>query len=245
MRRSEFLEIARAACGIKTVYAKGCLGAIMTESKERSLAKQYSKWYSSHKFEKNRDCVGFDCVCLVKAILWGWTINDMRIDYERGNIEDETIKNFLIKYCIKTDEPQAGDFCTNSDFSHIGIYSGNGKMIDSGYYSADSSGVYPNSVREKNIYSAMKNYWSFQYWENESYFIGDTENICVPILGKGDKNEIVRALQALLNVRGIKDSSGEKLNVDGSFGSKTESAIKKLGNNKANGNIWEALIWGD
>jgi peptidoglycan hydrolase-like protein with peptidoglycan-binding domain len=44
----------------------------------------------------------------------------------------------------------------------------------------------------------------------------------------GDKEELVKTLQKMLNELGIKDNDGNPLEVDGDFGSKTEHAVKKF-----------------
>ena len=70
---------------------------------------------------------------------------------------------------------------------------------------------------------------------------------------KGDNGDAVKALQALLNMRGFKGSNGKALEVDGAFGAQTEAAVtacqKKAGMFGINfGTVstltWQALING-
>ena len=75
---------------------------------------------------------------------------------------------------------------------------------------------------------------------------GETEmvkpvSLTVPQLSKGSKNAAVEAVQAILNIRGYACGT-----VDGDFGSKTDSAVKKYQANKglvADG-IVGAQTWG-
>lgn len=57
--------------------------------------------------------------------------------------------------------------------------------------------------------------------------------VAKPVLKKGAKGAEVRILQTDLNTLGYRDASGKKLEVDGSFGGKTEAAVKAF--QKANG----------
>lgn len=60
---------------------------------------------------------------------------------------------------------------------------------------------------------------------------GETkETICMietPAIKRGSKGEHVKALQALLNLRGFTDANGQKLNEKGTCGDMTVAAIKK------------------
>lgn len=51
---------------------------------------------------------------------------------------------------------------------------------------------------------------------------------CPPLIAKGSAGSDVRDLQTKLNAEGITDSNGNALAVDGDFGWRTESAVKKL-----------------
>lgn len=57
-------------------------------------------------------------------------------------------------------------------------------------------------------------------------------------LRPGDKNAQVKTMQALLRGFGYTDSNGNAIAVDGSFGPKTEQALRKYqaANKDANGN---------
>lgn len=79
MTNIEFVDKAvEIALGRKTVYAKGMYGPLMEEEILRDKTAQYGDWYNSEKVAYltttiGQACFGFDCVNLVKAILWGWS----------------------------------------------------------------------------------------------------------------------------------------------------------------------------
>ena len=92
--------------------------------------------------------------------------------------------------------------------------------------------------------SQVKYYWAIDARKHNAVKEGDTVTVVLPILKKGSKNATVKTLQQLLNAKGY--SCGT---VDGSFGSKTDTAIKTF--QKAKGltvdgccgqNTWTALL---
>ena len=73
-------ELATAAKAVaknyKTLYVMGCIGSPMTPANKQ-------RYISHHSYNKNStrkaminaassDTFGFDCVCFIKALLWGW-----------------------------------------------------------------------------------------------------------------------------------------------------------------------------
>ena len=70
-------EIAKTK---KTVYAWGMFGSPITKSIVSGKAKQYPSWYTQSKLESvfsplygsNPPVWGFDCIGLIKGVLWGW-----------------------------------------------------------------------------------------------------------------------------------------------------------------------------
>lgn len=73
----ELADTARKiATEYKTLYVKGCFGAPLTAAnKRRYLAYAYNERRQSMIFAATPDTFGFDCVCLIKGILWGWNGN--------------------------------------------------------------------------------------------------------------------------------------------------------------------------
>ena len=55
-----------------------------------------------------------------------------------------------------------------------------------------------------------------------------TVKIEMPVLKKGSTGEAVKTVQRVLRMRGWKDGNGKALEIDGSFGAKTEYAVKSF-----------------
>lgn len=125
----------------KTLYVMGCFGAPMTAANKKRYTTNhaYNRQASRTKMinAASADTFGFDCVCLIKGILWGWN----------GN------KNAIYggaKYCsngvpdIGANQMMTSTYCTNisTNFSniqvgeilwtdgHVGIYIGNGLGVE-------------------------------------------------------------------------------------------------------------------
>ena len=143
MTALEFTSKAKEiACIYKTLYVMGCYGAPLN-------TKNKIRYTSNHPYNKqtdraylinnaSSDTFGFDCGCLIKSILWGWSgdLNDENggAVYESNGVKDVN-SNTLI-------EP---DFCdyVSTDFStiikgeivwmdhHVGIYIGDGLLVES------------------------------------------------------------------------------------------------------------------
>ena len=140
MEVSKFVEIAKdIANNYKTLYVMGCFGAPLN-------LKNKTRFTNNHIYNKqvdrknmiNRasdDTFGFDCVCLIKGILWGWNGNKNHIyggaSYMSNNVPDINA-NQMINHCkeISTnmENIEIGEILWMYD--HVGIYVGNGKVVE-------------------------------------------------------------------------------------------------------------------
>lgn len=128
----------------KTLYVMGCPGAPFTEyNKNRYInhSNRKSREYNSKPARKKMiqaataDTFGFDCVCLIKSILWGWNGNTSKnyggATYMSNGVPDITA-DAMIKVCkdISTDfsKIEVGEavWCSG----HIGIYIGDGLAVE-------------------------------------------------------------------------------------------------------------------
>ena len=136
-------ELATAAESVaknyKTLYVMGCFGAPLT-------AKNKTRYTTNHDYNKDatrtamieaasEDTFGFDCVCLIKGLLWGWNGDKSKTyggaSYASNGVPDIGADSMITK-------------CTelSTDFSnievgeavwmkgHIGIYIGNGLAVE-------------------------------------------------------------------------------------------------------------------
>lgn len=132
MKVKEFIEILQKACDSKTAYMWGTYGSTITESLIDKKAKQYPTRYSDNRKSLLNNYVGkgyyaFDCVGLIKGILWGWPT----VKYGSNSVPDTTASG-LKKYStgVTTDfsNIEAGELLWAP--GHIGVYIGNGEVIE-------------------------------------------------------------------------------------------------------------------
>jgi hypothetical protein len=123
----------------KTVYLWGTFGAPLTNNLITQKAKQYPSWYSTQKQTKFKSLVGkgyfaFDCVGLIKGILWGWIGNAENYGgakYTANKVPDIDA-NAMIKMCnhvsMDFDNIIPGEVVWLK--GHIGIYIGDGAVVE-------------------------------------------------------------------------------------------------------------------
>lgn len=140
MKASEFITKLRdVADNYKTLYVMGCFGSPMN-------SKNKTRFCNNHTYNKQAkrtqliqaataDTFGFDCVCLIKAILWGWTGDKSKTyggaKYASNGVPDINADS-MIKKCddISTD---FGDLIPGEALwttGHIGVYIGDGLAIE-------------------------------------------------------------------------------------------------------------------
>ena len=79
MTNRQFVETAlNIANNYSTIYAIGTIGNPVTATLISQKAKQYPNWYTATIQSKLKLVVGknyfaFDCVGMIKSVLWGWT----------------------------------------------------------------------------------------------------------------------------------------------------------------------------
>lgn len=141
MKASEFVAKALDIVNnYKTVYMWGTFGAPLTERLIAQKSEQYPSHYGSTKQKILRAKLGqgyfaFDCVGLIKGILWGWN-GDSSKNYGGGvyasNGVPDTNVGGMMRLCdeVSTDWTSIlpGELVSTSD--HIGIYIGNGKVAE-------------------------------------------------------------------------------------------------------------------
>lgn len=140
MKASEFVRRLRDVVErYDTLYVMGCFGAPLTTSNK----KRYTKNHDYNKDPKrtaminaaSADTFGFDCVNLIKGILWGWCGDESKVyggaKYTANGIPDVGADR-MITLCsdVSTnfDKIEVGEAVWTT--GHIGIYIGNGLAIE-------------------------------------------------------------------------------------------------------------------
>lgn len=143
MRAKEFVDrCIEIATRYQTIYMWGTIGSPVTHNMIEAKAKQYPDWYNSSKKAKFESLVGkgywgFDCVGLIKTVLWGWKGNSSTsyggAVYKSNGVPDVSA-NGMISLCknvstnFKVDIPIGAALWRDG---HIGVYIGNGLGVES------------------------------------------------------------------------------------------------------------------
>ena len=140
MKASDFVaKLKDIATNYKTLYVMGCIGAPMTTANKKRYINHhpYNKQASRVKLinAASADTFGFDCVCLIKSVLWGWSGDKSKIyggaKYATNGVPDVDA-NTMINLCseVSTDfgKIEIGEAVWTN--GHIGVYIGNGLAIE-------------------------------------------------------------------------------------------------------------------
>ena len=143
MKQTEFItKLIDIAKNYKTLYVMGCFGAPMNEiNKTRYINNgahdSYNAQASRTKMIKaaTDDTFGFDCVCLIKGVLWEWQGDKSRTYggaiYASNNVPDINADQ-MINVCkdVSTDfsKIEVGEAVWLK--GHIGVYIGDGLAVE-------------------------------------------------------------------------------------------------------------------
>ncbi len=127
------------ALNYKTLYVNGCFGAPMTDANKARYTQNtaYNRQPERQAIinAASADTFGFDCVCLIKGLLWGWDGNLNHVyggaSYQAGGIPDITEESMIERSNqVSTDfrNIEVGEVVWIQ--GHIGVYIGNGLCVE-------------------------------------------------------------------------------------------------------------------
>lgn len=140
MKASEFVKkLEDVAKNYKTLYVMGCFGAPMNSKNKTHYCDNHSYNRQAARTKliqaATADTFGFDCVCLLKGVLWGWNGDKTKTYggavYKANGVPDIGADQ-MIKVCydISTDfsNIEVGEAVWMD--GHIGVYIGNGLAVE-------------------------------------------------------------------------------------------------------------------
>lgn len=220
----QFAEKLKDIANRKTLYVMGCFGAPLNAANKirYSSNHEYNRRSNRRAMIKSAhdDTFGFDCVGLIKGVLWGWNGNTEKTyggaEYASNGVPDINA-DAMIEKCstISTDFStiEIGEAVWIK--GHIGVYIGDGKVVE-------CSPQWRNGVQitSKRKWSKHGKLPYIEYTREEA-----TVNVELKELRSGSSGEQVKTLQRLLMALGYGMGS---YGADGRFGSVTDHAVRSF-----------------
>ena len=222
----------------KTKYAKGTFGQCATASFINGKAKQYPEWYTP-KNQPSRvpgllalpdDTRLFDCVGLIKAVIWGFP-NTVYTSTGLRDMSDQTIWDKSLDKSTDFSNIQVGELLWLK--GHVGLYIGNGRAIEcTGSWDGKVMITAVENIGKQEGLHSRK--WTGHskihviHYSDKGNGSNSQEKPKVdistyPILKKGSTGQYVKILQQLLVSKGY-DPKG----IDGIFGPGCKAAVIKF-----------------
>lgn len=135
MTAQQFIDLAVAISKTKTAYMWGTYGRPLTSALVDAKKKQYPKQYTDSRVVKLRDLVGqgyhaWDCVGLIKGILWGWN-GKTNVPYAKNGVPDtDTVGMMRRTHQRSQDFTKIVPGCIMYKPGHVGIYIGDGLAVE-------------------------------------------------------------------------------------------------------------------
>lgn len=220
MNNYEFANVLKSIAKRKTLYVMGCFGAPLTAANKIRYTNNHSYNRQSSRSamikSASADTFGFDCVGLIKGVLWGWDGSDKT--YGGANYASNGVPDINADTMIARCKDVSTDF-TDIKMGeavwipgHIGVYIGDGKVVEC--TPQWRNGVQITSKRKWQKHGKLP-YITYLLKEDK-----DIVSIELDVLKVNSRGEQVKALQRLLI------GYGYDLKVDGAFGTITDRHVR-------------------
>lgn len=239
-------ELAAACVDVaknhKTLYVMGAFGWPMNDHNKQRAMGSYSYNSSEDRVAKikaaTKDTFGFDCVNLIKALLWDWC-GDVIQGYGGAKYASNGVPDINDTMMIEACDDVSTDFRTIQVGEvvwipgHIGVYIGDGLAVEctpawkdgvqiTAVHNIGKKSGYNGRTWTKHGKLPWVTYEAAEKLENEEKkAVGYT--LAFRYLRKGDKGEDVVAAQRLLIANGY---SCGWYGADGDFGVATDTAVR-------------------
>ena len=140
MKAQEFVnKLIDIANNYKTLYVMGCFGAPMTLKNKKRYTSNYKYNQQATRYamimNASEDTFGFDCVCLIKGVLWGWC-GKLDSTYGGANyasngvpdISTEGMINFCRDVSTNFSKIEVGELMWMQ--GHVGVYIGDKLVVE-------------------------------------------------------------------------------------------------------------------
>lgn len=213
-------ELKSIANNNKTLYVMGCFGAPMTAANKIRYTNNHDYNRKSTRSamikSASADTFGFDCVGLIKGVLWGWNGDENDI-YGGAKYASQGVPDINADTMIARCKDISTDF-TSIEVGeavwiqgHIGVYIGGGKVIEC--TPQWRNGVQITSKRKWQKHGKLPYITYSSKGDN-------TVNVELEVLKSNSRGEQVKTLQRLLV------GYGYDLKVDGVFGTITDRTVR-------------------
>lgn len=222
-KANEFADkLKDIAYNYKTLYVLGCFGAPMNATNKKRYTNNlaYNKKRAKIINSATDDTFGFDCICLIKGVLWGWN-GDKTKNYGGATFASNGVPD--------KDADEMMNYCTgvSTNFSsikvgevvhmkgHIGVYVGDGFVVEcTPKWGNNVQITYLGNIGKKDGYNSRK-------WTNHGKLEWIDYSDIKPS-GKYVTGERVKSWQTIMN-RVYKAG----LIVDGSYGVLSQNCANK------------------
>lgn len=225
MKAREFVEkLVEIAENVPTLYVNGGIGAAITSDNVKRYTTNTEYNRRAERTEKikaaaDQGVFGFDCVCLIKSVLWGWNGDASAIYggavYKSNGVPDATTEGMLAlcnNVRAEFHNIKVGEYLWKK--GHCGVYIGDGLAVECTPIWAD--GVQITAVA--NI--GAKDGYNARTWEKHG------ELPWIDYEAEEAAPSMVAELIAVYKLQTLLNLHGAGLDVDGSFGSLTRKALQ-------------------